>query len=849
MDTSTNRKGHAERDKLLEESLDPQRVDKQMGLVKESNEAKEEEGHDYNTRDWADLIKDEPRRQAWFEERRKRGLEELRVKREQVELRREEIQEMLALKTQLDLSVQRWEIKEEKELSRGAQAIVEMLQSKPSLAAQVLEDPTIRQAVDNGLEKLKDEAKTLKAHIFGLEKDFYKRAKPEVEEDLAQKFVNGLDQFQHLFTAADNLRLQTKEELEDVRAGLRDAEAQILELEQNQARLKAEGTSQAETLQLSKLEVSQLNIRQAEQDVVIEQLQGWLQAGDKTITDLIAEGNHIQQDLDAESSKNQALEQKLEVSKTTLLGYRQSKNEELKKSKDTVKRLQEELNGVRQQHRAELQEARDHHFKEFDALQSKCDGFEAAADTHEEELRKSKDTVKQLQEELDRGRQYELEEIERLNERHAAQLQGTRDRHEQALRALQSKRNELKAAADTHQEERRKLTDKLRTLSSSLNDVTRDKTAAEADLKVLEKGREEAQARIVTLENRRLMLNDSVDQLTKEKWEIQANLKKLASERQASEQEITAKLDSTRQLLGVYAEALNEFPVDPNLLDDMTKCQTRFAAYDRKASRPGFRFERTIPRMLFVPDMTPLGPKAHAINFWLAARADCPSFSNTQALFNANTIDTETAAAYPWVLEALGYAISSMHTWDKNMLAFQKALTVLQGIAYLNRLAQGMQISLEEVERLRDTVQEYMSGNDVFGSEPFVCMVFKKVAASVDGRALTSWIDDRPASDEEAARRLDGSNSGVGAHRCIIADSVAESFMLIDQITVDEVLYMFHESDVDETFLDEHGGLQLQLVEGFVANCLGRRLQLERPDPADLTAFRWIDNFLGDKVH
>ncbi|KAL9604476.1 MAG: hypothetical protein Q9219_000441 [cf. Caloplaca sp. 3 TL-2023] len=133
--------------------------------------------------------------------------------------------------------------------------------------------------------------------------------------------------------------------------------------------------------------------------------------------------------------------------------------------------------------------------------------------------------------------------------------------------------------------------------------------------------------------------------------------------------------------------------------------------------------------------------------------------------------------------------------------------------------------------------QVYLNGGSVFASEPIVHMVFDKVAGAIDGQDFDSWISP-PTSDADASRRLDQSNSGIDPRRCIIADHRGSCFLLIDQINVDETLYTFRPADVEKISFNESMEHQLQLREGFVAECVGRSFTLERDRDSAPDLFR-----------
>ncbi|KAI4176339.1 MAG: hypothetical protein LQ343_001078 [Gyalolechia ehrenbergii] len=225
--------------------------------------------------------------------------------------------------------------------------------------------------------------------------------------------------------------------------------------------------------------------------------------------------------------------------------------------------------------------------------------------------------------------------------------------------------------------------------------------------------------------------------------------------------------------------------------------------------------------------------------------SDVPYFAHTQALFN-NPI-RGAAAAYPWVLSALRFAALNMPVWTPDIVLFKKILTVIQGIAYLNNLAQIMQIPLDGVRQLHGDVETSWRGKGILGSRPMLDSIFNVMASSIGGSSLVSWISE-PISRAEAEQRLNDTNSAIGSNRCLVGDTAAPGiFILIEQVAMDEVLYVLAEREVDHIGLDQAKELRLVLCESFVSTQTGGEFVLSRNPLSTIHVTNWVAHLLLQK--
>ncbi|KAL8929020.1 MAG: hypothetical protein Q9208_001463 [Pyrenodesmia sp. 3 TL-2023] len=299
------------------------------------------------------------------------------------------------------------------------------------------------------------------------------------------------------------------------------------------------------------------------------------------------------------------------------------------------------------------------------------------------------------------------------------------------------------------------------------------------------------------------------------------------------------------ELLGICLDSVTGFSLDSDLVEDMIQLHIRSEGLRQVVMDS----ESTIglPRLSFVPDTTGTRPLIHAMAFWTNARADRLSFESTQALFNASRIGPNMAPLYPWVLAALQASLDCMPSWGDDLLAFKRILTTLQGIMFLGILAHKSGIATDAVRTLHATVETYLAGQNAIGSEPFVRGILAMLAASLDGRAPRSWIADGTASDANGIPRLDATNSGIGANRCLFAAGAGKIYVLLDAISVNETLYMFTVDDVEtlSTTGEPSWHVQLDLVDSHVANRISRHLILGLASTAMWTLLGHIS---ADKV-
>ena len=146
------------------------------------------------------------------------------------------------------------------------------------------------------------------------------------------------------------------------------------------------------------------------------------------------------------------------------------------------------------------------------------------------------------------------------------------------------------------------------------------------------------------------------------------------------------------------------------------------------------------------------------------------------------------AATFPFVLGSLELALNSTEA-PSPRLDFDQ-LNVVQRVAFLNYLAQRMQIT--DVRPVNAKLEPWLSGCQ----EPLIQTVLEKVRLAMSVYAISSWFDVPAVTHAE--EQFDATNSNIGDRHRIRADTVGvpQSFALLDQVGVDKTLYTSRGEDV-----------------------------------------------------
>lgn len=361
-------------------------------------------------------------------------------------------------------------------------------------------------------------------------------------------------------------------------------------------------------------------------------------------------------------------------------------------------------------------------------------------------------------------------------------------------------------------------------------------------------------SQISTLESEKGSLRSSHKQATKERNDLHSQVSKQASTISTLQSErASAGMKSSRYLLGRYTSEVNGMSFEDSAsFDGMMCCQKHWMElreeYD--ASSVNGIVERRMPMMMFVQERTPLDPVTHAMNFWMAVNQNKLWFADSQALFNAGVPASRAAEAYHWVFNALEKALMDIQfekpTDQLKVLEFKRALTILQGVAYISYLAQSMGRAVSPIQKLLDNFADCFRRLKLFGPGSIIESVFGKVQSSLEGNPIQSWVS-APTSNLENQQRLDESNSAIGVGHCLIGDPVAMgNFVLIHQIDNEEILYSFTDQEVERLYFTADLSLRLVFSDNLVSRRLGNELYLTLD--ADEHACVWAELYLVHKL-
>ncbi|KAL8681719.1 MAG: hypothetical protein Q9186_002166 [Xanthomendoza sp. 1 TL-2023] len=331
----------------------------------------------------------------------------------------------------------------------------------------------------------------------------------------------------------------------------------------------------------------------------------------------------------------------------------------------------------------------------------------------------------------------------------------------------------------------------------------------------------------------------------------------LLAQLEAKETELVAahaELDAARQLIRAVA-GIN---YDLDVTDSMIELQRQTASLYDTPGATGFVLTRSMPRMIFEQESYPiLDPVSHAIKFWIAMQSDRVSFVDSQALFNADIIDSNLAVVYSWVFHALTLSVLRMeHTyWPASLSTFNKILTVLQGVAWLSYTAQTMSIPFDDVQELYRKIESYLTPS--LGRGSVLGPILDSVKLSFEGQRIVTWSG--ATNSESDGKKVNPTNIDTNnrvedlnvenANRYIVADTTSGNFALVDQAHDNHVLYTFSQEEVEAVEKQKDKSVYLVLHESFVSNRLHRRLLLLRNTRhGGHHVSHWIDRFTPGKL-
>lgn len=460
--------------------------------------------------------------------------------------------------------------------------------------------------------------------------------------------------------------------------------------------------------------------------------------------------------------------------------------------------------------------------------------------TLQRQLEKSEEAMdslrKDTREELDQATKHQTKAADEMRDRHAGMLKSAADQSTDFL-----------AQVDSLTDKNRQLQTECNKLNRSVRQLDSDKRHIQSLLDEAKEHEQKAERSCTRFKHRCDELDKTLRRLEEENASFQRQVSEAHEEKDMDGREFTTKLASREQLLGQLVKSLSGTSLDSSSVQLMIECHTR-AAKQRLIvfSNPKSELQLAMPRMFFAQDIASSDPVTNAITFWASTLTAQFSFGDSQALFNAATFSTESVSVYPWVLDALEIVTDSIPSRTMDLMSLKKALTVLQGIAYFFIILQGMEEPQDNVRQLRDKVQENFQDKGFLIGESTLAMVLKKFSALIDGSPITSWIE-APSSENEAARRLDGSNSGIGSEQCLIADPSVNSFTLINGINTAEALYAFDNEDVGGINVNDNTEYVLRFAEAHVSRLPASSILLGSA-VREASADDWVFSFLTEKL-
>ncbi|KAL8754800.1 MAG: hypothetical protein Q9184_005004 [Pyrenodesmia sp. 2 TL-2023] len=475
--------------------------------------------------------------------------------------------------------------------------------------------------------------------------------------------------------------------------------------------------------------------------------------------------------------------------------------------------------------------------QELELVKNARDEFKATSETHaktleqvQEELRISLNQAQQTRDRYEKEKQTELDEARDARDLFQAAKEAQDTELESRGTELQRRREEadaLSAQVETLRREKHDVQTRLRTLEATVNRHVSEKVSAQKQLAATVSRADHAEKSLKVAREQIEAVHSSWNAEADENAQRLQQLENLRLEKTEAEQALQSKIVSCKDLLADRVEELMGLQLDDATLERMIACQTRATNQRLLGYVTGTHLERKLPRMLFVADIGPLGSVTHAINFWVSVSTGNFSFGDSQALFNADTIDLEASGAYQWVLDALNIGIESMRSWPADSASVKKILTLLHGIAYICYLLFGLDQPFDDARALRDKIMAALHDKKLLGAS-ITGTVFDSVSSFVNGHQISSWI--RSATlDPEAPQHLGNSNSDLGPGRFLIADHSTGTFTLADEMDTDEALYAFDVNDVDVVQMSNLG------------------LILDSSFPFKESVSQWVLTFLFDK--
>lgn len=859
---------------FLEKALAADTYDDQQEIVDQYFDEMQQRGYTLDTPDLESIIKHEPIRRAWMERQRTRGREELGRTQTYNKMEERETKRFLNLFRLYSDEIEQWEMKndqEDIEIEEHAQTFHKLLMSNPRLAKAVLDNEKVTAIIETALDELKANVKRLEEEfedrVFGLTQATEHAAEAK---QLSETFEQRVTELQDAMDVNDVARGEAEQASEDLRAKLETCNDLTDSLKHDIERLSTRNSHLDEQVTDLKEELTQA-------EKVRDRYEGDRNNLRMDKSRITKEMDSLVTELDALFVQRDGLlaeEANLTTERDSLLAERESLIVDLDKLSKNRDNLIEERDGLAAERNCLV--------TEFDELSTERDGLlaeEANLTAERDSLLAMWDTLADNLDELSQDRNDLIKEREDLTFEKGG-LVVERDNLVQQRNDLQdrfdTKCRETEDLRKVNQDVSRVLEQTQKELAMLRSSSEREKESLENRLKqqgeeAAENAKEAADNHALDLEIRDEVLQESnarCESLEQENAELMTKLKDAEDRTATLVQEVdSAKIEqqdshhrveqagdtvnAARHLLGQYVgETTGTRLAGTALLDVMLQQQAILFEHLTLDSGSKVTLQRRIPRMTFEAEGPALTPVTHAMNLWLAIQSDTSWFKDSQALFNADIADYQSKEVCFWVSKALDAGISALENDDPTKPNnYKRTLTLLQGIAFLSSLAQLSQHPLDDVRGLLERVKHSLENSTLLGAGSVIGLIFSTVKSGVEsGDPIESWIT-APTSTNEVNQRLDGSNSAVGANRCIIADAVTPgNFILIDQIGIDEVLYHFSEQEVDRLDTGDDDMLRLIFLEHPVLFQSGNEFPLQMDFELDQHISQWVDTFMVSKI-
>ncbi|KAI4180982.1 MAG: hypothetical protein L6R41_006892 [Letrouitia leprolyta] len=242
--------GASATDESLEDKLDSRHVDVQRESTDRYSAAMQNSSSNPDTREFEALIRDARRRQDWFADATERGLQQVAVRDEQIEMDEQTCKESYSLAMAYEQRIDEWKVKEEEKERAIAddedlQQMIQILELKPSLASLLFKDEQVQRFIRDAINGLRVDLEAVIGQIKESMDSLRQQLLDQIDSwELPQKLKIEVQRFQAL--------LDTSQQKIDV------AEEHVKKVEGERDDLLARNTAQHNTIQETTVEHNSL---------------------------------------------------------------------------------------------------------------------------------------------------------------------------------------------------------------------------------------------------------------------------------------------------------------------------------------------------------------------------------------------------------------------------------------------------------------------------------------------------------------------------------------------------------------------------------------------------------------